>query len=182
MEARSIGHLWAKLLIKSLIEGGCKTVCIAPGSRSTCLVLAAEEADISIVTHFDERSLGFFALGCSKENRVPVAVMTTSGSAVANLIPSALEAYHMHCPVIFITADRPEELKHCGANQTCDQPPLLKSSTYSQFLLPIPSDNKDEIQNYCNTLYKIQTEMSQGPIHINMPFREPFIEDSVIFV
>ena len=148
MRCKSIGHFWAHTCVKMLVQAGVTTFCIAPGARSTCLVLAINDLpDIDIVTHYDERSLAFFALGVAKDKHKPVVVITTSGSAVANLIPAAVEAFNLHIPLVFITADRPKELHGCGANQVLNQEALLQSCTMHQFFMPAPSTHaKDKLK------------------------------------
>ncbi len=109
-------------IIDGCLIQGIEHFCMAPGSRSTPLVIAlskSEKAQTHI--HFDERGLAFFALGLAKRHNRPVAIITTSGSAVGNLMPALMEADSAHVPLVLITADRPFELKGCGANQTTDQ-------------------------------------------------------------
>src|SRR3989338_8443015 len=110
------------MIVEQLINSGCDFFCIAPGSRSTPLVLevAANPKAKSIISH-DERSLGFFALGYAKATQKPVAIIVTSGTAVANLFPAIIEASLGHVPLIVLSADRPTELRNLGANQAIDQ-------------------------------------------------------------
>ncbi|MCV6625517.1 MAG: thiamine pyrophosphate-binding protein, partial [Cellvibrionaceae bacterium] len=113
--------LWAKLVLHELLRCGVQHVCIAPGSRSTPLVHIADtlrrEQQIQIHTHFDERGLGFYALGLAKRSEAPVAVIVTSGTAVANLLPAVAEAFLTKEKLVLLTADRPIDLVACGANQ-----------------------------------------------------------------
>lgn len=175
MRILSHGHLWSLQLLESCRGIGVKTLCIAPGSRSTCLVKAASQIpSFNIITHYDERSLGFFALGCAKYDRVPVVIITTSGSAVANLVPSATEAYALQIPLIYISADRPPELHHCGANQTLEQEPLLKHSVNKQVSYVV-NDDKTSFKAYAKSIQSLLTPPPKGPLHINIAFREPFL-------
>ena len=170
----STGYVWARHVLQWCQEIGVKTICIAPGSRSTCLVKAASDSkSFKIVTHYDERSLGFFALGCAKYKREPVVVITTSGSAVANLVPSATEASALKIPIIYLTADRPSELHFCGANQTLEQEPLLRPWVSHQLTVDVSDDN-DAFQSFSKEISCIFSHI-KGPIHINMAFREPFL-------
>ncbi|MFM1973377.1 MAG: hypothetical protein RLZZ345_461, partial [Actinomycetota bacterium] len=98
---------------------------LAPGSRSQALAVAAEQlasaGKVKLHVRIDERSMAFSALGTALATQTPVVVITTSGTAVANLHPAVLEAHHSGVPLILLTADRPEELRGVGANQTTDQ-------------------------------------------------------------
>ena len=118
----NINLLWASLLIEELVRNGISDFCIAPGSRSTPLTLAvAAHKQANAHVHFDERGLGFFALGLSLFSHQPVVIITTSGTAVANLYPAVIEAKQAAIPLIVLSADRPVELLDCGANQAIDQ-------------------------------------------------------------
>ena len=116
----------ATVLVDELVRGGVREVVLCPGSRSAPLayaVLAAERAGrLRLHVRVDERSAGFLALGLSKgAGGAPVAVITTSGTAVANLHPAVLEAHHGGVPLVVVSADRPHELRDSGAPQTIDQ-------------------------------------------------------------
>ena len=109
-------------MIDQLIQQGIDRFCIAPGSRNTPLVVAAaEHPNAKTIVHYDERGLGFYALGYGKGAKKPAAVITTSGTAAGNLLPSVMEAHHSAIPMLLLTTDRPAELRDCGANQTTDQ-------------------------------------------------------------
>ena len=118
----SLHALWSSLIIEELVRLGVCDICIAPGSRSTPLTLAAA-ANPAITTHlhFDERGLGFLALGLAQGSQRPVAVIVTSGSAVANLLPAVVEARQSGIPLWLLTADRPAELICNVANLAIDQ-------------------------------------------------------------
>ncbi|MGH3501652.1 MAG: 2-succinyl-5-enolpyruvyl-6-hydroxy-3-cyclohexene-1-carboxylic-acid synthase [Nocardioidaceae bacterium] len=111
--------------ISALRRGGVTDVVLAPGSRSAALAIALHEADarglVRLHVRIDERSAGFLALGLAKGGHRPVPVVTTSGTAVANLHPAVLEAVHASVPLIVVSADRPARLRGTGANQTTDQ-------------------------------------------------------------
>lgn len=157
-------------LIDQLVQQGVTHFCTAPGSRSTPLVtVAIEHPKIKTHTHFDERGLGFLALGIAKAKKEPVAIIVTSGTAVGNLLPSIMEAHHTHTPLIVLSADRPYELRDCSANQTTDQIKIFQPFVEWQTDLSTDSNEKTTrsigAQAY---FYAIR-----GPVHINCPFREP---------
>src|SRR5687768_8931889 len=129
--------IWAKLVIDQLTSLGCELFAIAPGSRSTPLVVAAaEHARTRTVVCHDERSLGFFALGYAKGAHQPAAVIVTSGTAVANLFPAVVEASMDEVPLIVLSADRPAELRGSGANQTIDQVKIF--GDYARYFVDLP--------------------------------------------
>src|SRR5687768_12326946 len=106
--------------VDELAASGLEHVCLCPGSRSTPLALAfARHPDIKVWTHLDERSCAYFALGMAKRDTYnPVAILCSSGTAAVNFAPAVVEAAHSHIPLIVLTADRPQELRDLGANQT----------------------------------------------------------------
>ena len=122
MNAPNRNILWAKVFVDELARGGLRAVCIAPGSRSTPLVIAfAEHHDIKVYSHIDERSTSFFALGLALATNAPVAMLCSSGTATANFYPAIIEAHYSGVPLLVLTADRPPEVRGSGANQTIDQ-------------------------------------------------------------
>jgi 2-succinyl-5-enolpyruvyl-6-hydroxy-3-cyclohexene-1-carboxylate synthase len=119
----------ATTIVRALVAAGVREVVLCPGSRSSALayaVAAAERAgDLRLHVRVDERSAGFLALGLAKVSRCPAVVITTSGTAVANLHPAVLEAHHARVPLVVLSADRPAELRGTGANQTTLQSGLF---------------------------------------------------------
>ena len=97
-----------------------------------------DRGDIRLHVRIDERVAGFTALGLARETRMPVAVVCTSGTAAANLLPAALEAHHAGVPLLILTADRPPELRGVGANQTTRQPGMFAPSVRWEADLPFP--------------------------------------------
>ena len=115
--------LYANVFVDALVAAGLKRVCFLPGSRHTPLILAFARHGhaIDIYSHLDERSAAFFALGLATAANEPVALVCTSGSAAANFFPAIVEAQQSRLPLLVLSADRPHELRHSGANQTIDQ-------------------------------------------------------------
>ncbi len=167
---------WAARIVNALIQQGANYFCCAPGSRSTPLMLAiAQHPKAHKIVHFDERGVCFHALGFGKASGKPAVVVTTSGTAVGNLLPGVMEAYNDKVPLILLTADRPPELQGCGANQTCDQVKLFTNHIRLAVDLPCPDDRIPE--KYLASRISHAVAMTQsslrGPVHINCMFREP---------
>lgn len=140
MSVSAFNRRWAAVILEALTRHGVRHICIAPGSRSTPLTLAAAENSAFIHhTHFDERGLGHLALGLAKVSKQPVAVIVTSGTAVANLYPALIEAGLTGEKLILLTADRPPELIDCGANQAIRQPGMFASHPTHSISLPRPT-------------------------------------------
>lgn len=145
MSISTFNRCWSKVILKTLINYGVQHICIAPGSRSTPLTLEAarlQDANLATChTHFDERGLGFFALGLAKAQKKPVAIIVTSGTAVANLYPAIVEAYQTQTNLIVLSADRPLELIECGANQAIPQEGMFAHYPIAKVNLPKPSQD-----------------------------------------
>ena len=158
---------------------GVKNLILCPGSRSAPLAIAASELNkrgvLNIFNSIDERSAGFHSLGISTASGDISLVVTTSGTAVGNLLPAAVEADKSCKTIVFITADRPLRLKNCGANQTVNQEEFLKSvcrRSLSTNLNGIHENNDDDILKIVEIIKK-QITLSPGPIHLNVPFDKP---------
>ena len=171
----NLNSLWSALLLEELWRLGVEHICIAPGSRSAPLTLAAAvHPSLQQHVHFDERGLAFYALGLAKSSGKPVAVITTSGTAVPNLYPAIVEARQSGVPLVIITADRPPELIDCGANQAIEQQDIFSGYPGATIRLPTPS--LDIPANWLLTSIDQAYARScrQGlPLHINCMFREP---------
>ncbi len=171
--------LWANIFVDELSRAGLQAVCIAPGSRSTPLTLAfAQHGGIKIYTHLDERSAGFFALGLALASDAPVALLCTSGTAAANFFPAIIEAHMSRVPLIVITADRPPELRHSGANQTIDQVKMYGDQVLWSVDVGLPEANPPAIairnlRTLAARAYAKANGIRKGVVHINMPFRKP---------
>ncbi|NQZ90720.1 MAG: 2-succinyl-5-enolpyruvyl-6-hydroxy-3-cyclohexene-1-carboxylic-acid synthase [Moritella sp.] len=170
-----LNRLWASLILEELCRLGVRHVCVAPGSRSTPLVLAAEAHDsLTLHSHFDERGLGFFALGLAKSLSDPIAVIVTSGTAVANLLPAVVESGLTKEKLVLLTADRPLEQINCGANQAIQQAGLFSSHVCHQLLLPSPSVTITPQWLLSNIDQSLALQQQAGgAVHINCPYPEP---------
>lgn len=177
----NINLLWASLFIEELIRHGIKDFCIAPGSRSTPLTLAAAtHPQTTTHTHFDERGLGFLALGLSRASQKPVVVISTSGTAVANLYPAVIEAKQSAVPLIILSADRPPEFMNCGANQVIEQHHIF--AHYPIFFAQISTPTTQIKANYLLTTIDqglIKQTNDPAPIHFNLAFSEPLYPQKV---
>ena len=167
---------WTHALLDEFVKGGVTTVCLSPGSRSTPLVAAAAaHPGLRIVTHIDERGAAFFCLGHGRASGVPAIWLTTSGTAVANGHPAVIEAAMDHVPLICLTADRPEELRGTGANQTIRQPGIFGDYPRFQADLEAPSPESDPalVRETVRAALRAARGLPAGPVHLNCPFRKP---------
>ncbi|MTI12811.1 2-succinyl-5-enolpyruvyl-6-hydroxy-3-cyclohexene-1-carboxylic-acid synthase [Sansalvadorimonas verongulae] len=168
--------LWCDLLFEELYRSGLREVCLAPGSRSAPLTLAADRhKGLTCHCHFDERGLGFFALGLARAKQEPVVVLTTSGTAVANLSPAIHEAQESGVPLIILTADRPPELLGCGANQTMNQYSVFGSAPVRSVYLPSPEPSLPArwLLSTISEAAAVLKSPEGGAVHINQQLREP---------
>lgn len=156
---------------------GLETVVLSPGSRSTPLALAAaRNPKLDSIPVLDERSAAFFALGIAKRTHKPVALVCTSGSALANYLPAVVEASMSGTPLILLTADRPPELRACSSGQTIDQLKLFGDYVRQFTELSLPSVESGLMDYLRQTLvHAIERSLTgnPGPIHLNFPFRDP---------
>lgn len=121
----------------------------------------------------DERSAGFIALGIAQQSQQPVVLLCTSGSAVTNFYPAVVEAYYQHIPLVLITADRPPELIDQWDGQTIRQQNLFGSHVKGSFCTPDVYEDKEMFSNVTAAALALATAGSKGPVHINVPLREP---------
>lgn len=171
----ALNRVWTETLIEELYRQGVRHVCIAPGSRSTPLTLeAVAHPALTIHTHFDERGLGFLALGLAKSSGSAVAVIVTSGTAVANLLPAVAETALTKEKLILLTSDRPVELVGCGANQAIAQNGLFSQHVTQTVNLPSPT-TQIPLSWLLTTIDQAfaHCRQSGGAIHVNCPFPEP---------
>jgi 2-succinyl-5-enolpyruvyl-6-hydroxy-3-cyclohexene-1-carboxylate synthase len=180
----SVSNLgWTRNTVLVLTKLGVEHVCISPGSRNTPLTIAFIENEfITCHSIIDERSSGFFALGIAKTSQKPVVILTTSGTATANLYPAIIEANLSRVPLLVLTADRPPYLIGTGANQTIDQQDLFGHHVRGFIDMGLP--------NYLERLILVlkksfllslgishygKKNNPAGPVHLNFPFDEPLI-------
>ncbi|WBU37000.1 2-succinyl-5-enolpyruvyl-6-hydroxy-3-cyclohexene-1-carboxylic-acid synthase [Homoserinibacter sp. YIM 151385] len=173
---RSPASELASALLGELVRRGLRDLVVCPGSRSQALALAAarfEQAGLlRLHVRIDERVAGFLALGLAVETGVPAAVVVTSGTAVANLHPAVLEASHAGIPLLVLSADRPEELRGIGSNQTTVQPGIFAGAVRRELDVPAP-DDATPIAELAAALAEEALGETTGPVHLNLAFREP---------
>jgi 2-succinyl-5-enolpyruvyl-6-hydroxy-3-cyclohexene-1-carboxylate synthase len=171
----------AEVLVDELARCGMTDVVLAPGSRSAPLALAMYETQgIRLHVRIDERSAGFLALGMAKRSGRPVAVVCTSGSAVANLHPAVVEAHQAGVPVLVLSADRPPELRDTGANQTIDQIKFFGSSVRWTHEVGVPEERPGMVaywRSVAGRAWAAAAGPDPGPVHLNLAFREPLVPD-----
>lgn len=181
----------ATVIVDELVRCGVTEVVLCPGSRSAPLAYAVHAAEragrLRAHVRVDERSAGFLALGLGKLSRRPAVVVTTSGTAVANLHPAVLEAFHGRVPLIVLTADRPSELRGTGANQTTTQPGIFAGAVRWQADVPAGCGRPGEAAAWRTAVdraWAAATGCTQawgigdhGPVHLNVAFRDPLAPD-----
>jgi 2-succinyl-5-enolpyruvyl-6-hydroxy-3-cyclohexene-1-carboxylate synthase len=168
---------WCSALADELARGGVRHAVVSPGSRSAPLALAlALEPAIRDHALLDERSAAFFALGLARAAREPVALVCTSGTAAANYLPALIEAHHSRVPLIALTADRPPELRDCEAGQVIDQVKLYGSAVRGYHELPLPEPDAGLLRHARAAVARavaLACGGIPGPVHLNVPLREP---------
>ncbi len=143
----------ARRLIDEVRAAGAQEFCVCAGSRNSPLLAVLGESDARLFSFVDERSAAFFALGRVKLHGNPVAVVTTSGTAVAEMLPAAIEAFYSGIPLILVSADRPARFRGTGAPQTIEQVGLFGP--------------------YAET--SLETWTRVRPLHLNIEFDEPLL-------
>lgn len=180
----NLNAAWARLVIETCVAQGVGVFVVAPGSRSTPLVraiLADEHAEA--VLWLDERGAAFHALGHARATGRPAAVVTTSGTAVANLLPAAVEATADGVPLLLLTADRPAELVDVGANQAIRQAGLFGEHVRHAVDLP-PPDPTAPLRRGASHVARalaLARMAPRGAVHVNVRLREPLAPTRVAF-
>jgi 2-succinyl-5-enolpyruvyl-6-hydroxy-3-cyclohexene-1-carboxylate synthase len=163
-------------LLSEFVRLGVRDIVLSPGSRSQALALAAAELEraglVRLRVRIDERVGGFLALGLAVESTSPVVIITTSGTAVVNLHPAVLEAYHSSVPLIVVSADRPAELRGIASNQTTHQSGIFGLATPAAFDIEAPTGAAGELE-YAAQVARDAVAAATGPVHLNVAFREP---------
>lgn len=193
---------YARELVAALAAHGVRDYVLCPGSRSGPLAHALAQASsdnpplgapkVNLHVRIDERAAGFVALGIAKALEVegdprPVAIVTTSGTAVGNLLPAVMEAHHTGVPLVLLTADRPSEMRGVGANQTTDQEGLF--GTFVRWTVNSAAPQRNENNGRATLLAaravhwamghseRDDAAAAPGPVHVNLEFREPLGHD-----
>ncbi len=155
-----------------------ETAVISPGSRSAPLTLAFNEhPGIEVKVIGDERSAAFIALGIAQQQKKPVALICTSGSAILNYAPAIAEAYYQEIPLIILSADRPPEWVNQYDGQTIRQSSVLGSHVKASYDYPVEAEHSDAFwhaNRIANEAILKALSFPKGPVHINIPLREPF--------
>ncbi|MGN8027911.1 2-succinyl-5-enolpyruvyl-6-hydroxy-3-cyclohexene-1-carboxylic-acid synthase [Microbacterium sp. 22242] len=172
-------------LLTGLVEQGVRDLVLSPGSRSQSLALAAvalaRSGSVRVHVRVDERVAGFTALGLARESRAPAALICTSGTAAAGYLPAVMEAFHSGVPMILLTADRPPELRGVGANQATIQPGMYRAWVRLGVDAPVPEDADPTVFSAlaadaaAAAMGAMGTGLEgvAGPVHLNLPAREP---------
>jgi len=175
----SATYAYLGALVDALALSGVRYACLCPGSRSTPLALSlAAHPAIKLWMHVDERCCAFFALGLAKASGTPVVIACTSGTAAANFYPAVVEARYGRVPLVALTADRPPELRENGAPQAIDQLNLYGRHAKWFMEMALPEDSQPMLRYARATAARaVATAMEApaGPVHLNLPFREPFV-------
>jgi len=169
----------ARIAVEVLLDGGVQHVVVSPGSRSAPMAYALAEASaagrVDLLVRIDERSAGFTALGLALSTGSPAAVLTTSGTAVGNLMPAVMEANHAAVPLLVLSADRPDELRGTGANQTTVQPDLFGEQVRFAADVPAGSNPERAIQTGLSAATGAFPDLPPGPVQLNLAFRDPLV-------
>lgn len=169
----------ARVIIDELAVHGVDLFVISPGSRSGALAIAADEhPDVETRIVIDERSAAFHALGVARTASVPVAVLSTSGTAPANFFPAVVEADMSCVPIVVVSADRPAEMQGVGANQTIDQVEMFGTKVRAFVGIEAPPGAEDRNVEWRGTIARLVSSATgprPGPVHLNVRFREPTV-------
>src|SRR6266852_516074 len=167
---------FAATFVDELAVQGVEYACVSPGSRSAPIAMALQRhPKIRVLMHIDERSGSFFGLGLAKATGKPAVALCTSGTAAAEFHPAVVEAFYSRSPLIVVTADRPPELRDVGANQAIDQQQLYGTAVRWFFDPGTPVDIPGAPRIWRRLAARAVAEAAGGPVHLNLPFREPLV-------
>src|SRR5438552_2254612 len=171
-----VAQSFAATFVDELAAQGVEFACISPGSRSAPIAMALQRHPrIKVLVQIDERCGSFFAVGLGKATGKPAVILSTSGTAAAEFHPAVIEAAYSRTPLIVLTADRPPELQGVGANQAIDQQHLYGSAV-RWFVDPgAPVELPNAARMWRRLAARAVAEAADGPVHINLPFREPLV-------
>ncbi|WP_127716092.1 2-succinyl-5-enolpyruvyl-6-hydroxy-3-cyclohexene-1-carboxylic-acid synthase [Halobacteriovorax sp. HLS] len=181
MRTHNLSNLWSSIIIDELIKSEVIDFYISPGMRCAPLVNSLiENSKAKLYVGIDERAQAYRALGCSKATGRTSALICTSGTALANYLPALIEAKKSAVPLIVLSADRPVELALSDANQTIDQNKFYSQHVMADACLGAPTEQiaPSVIRNTINHLLFRSMYPNKGPVHFNIPLREP-LDDSV---
>ena len=170
----------AAVVVDELLRLGMKDAVVCPGSRSAplarALFLAAQDHKVRLHVRIDERAAAFLALGLAAATGVVTPIVTTSGTAVANLLPAMVEAHASSLPLLALTADRPAHYRGTGANQTIVQHRLFADASVAEFDLDGTQEVSAAVAGHIRArVDRIVAAMAQGPAHLNVRFVEPLV-------
>src|SRR3979411_1758503 len=169
-----VAQSFAATFVDELAAQGVEYACVSPGSRSAPVAMALQRHPrIKVIVHVDERSGSFFGVGLGKATGKPAVLLCTSGTAAAEFHAAVVEAFYSRTPLIVITADRPPELRDVGANQAIDQQQLYGSAVRWFFDPGTPVDIPGAPRMWRRLAARAVAEAAEGPVHLNLPFREP---------
>ena len=169
----NLNALWCRCIAEELVRGGVVSCVLCPGSRNSPLLFAlAGQARLRCVSHIDERSAGFIALGVAKASGRPAAVCVTSGSAVANLLPAVVEAHASGLPLVVLAADRPWELLGSGAPQAMQQRGIFTPFLAAELALGEPIAEDLALRALRAQVSRL-VQTTSGPVYLDVPLRDP---------
>ncbi|MEY3691435.1 MAG: 2-succinyl-5-enolpyruvyl-6-hydroxy-3-cyclohexene-carboxylic-acid synthase [Actinomycetota bacterium] len=175
-----ISAAFCATLVDEWVRAGIQHAVVAPGSRSTPLAVAlAARSELRLHVFHDERSAGFAALGIGRATGVPAVLLCTSGTAAAHFLAPVLEAHQSRVPMVVCTADRPPELRDVSAPQTIDQTKLYGTAVRWFHDPGVPSDDaRTTWRPLARRCVAAATGLVPGPVHLNLPFREPLLGEA----
>ncbi len=178
----------ARVIVDELIRGGVREAVLCPGSRNAPLSFALHAADaegrLRLHVRIDERSAGYLALGLAVASGVPVPIVMTSGTAVANVSPAVFEANYARVPLVVISANRPYELLGSGANQTIEQFGIFGTQVRAAISLGLAEEDLDTNSQWRSAVGRVLAAArgartgNAGPVQFDIPLREPLVPDT----